>query len=94
MSDPFQELGLDRDSSPETIRLRWRQLAAEHHPDKGGQLENFLLYQRLYREALETSLADPCPACLGKGLRGVTRGFASVWLECDVCLGLKKRWVS
>lgn len=36
MLDPYQTLGLSKDSDPETIRKRYRKLAKEHHPDHGG----------------------------------------------------------
>jgi DnaJ-class molecular chaperone len=93
-TDPFAELNLDRDSSPEIVRARWRQLASEHHPDKGGSLPDFLRYQEAYRAALKIVQDDPCPACGGRGVRGVSRGFSSIDIQCDVCGGSKKRWKS
>jgi len=43
------ELGLDETADRNTIRTRYRQLANEHHPDKGGDPERF----RRIREAYE-----------------------------------------
>lgn len=34
-------LGLDNAANPEQIRRRYRKLAMQHHPDRGGELERF-----------------------------------------------------
>lgn len=36
MIDPYETLGVSRDSDPETIKKSYRKLAKEHHPDTGG----------------------------------------------------------
>jgi len=36
MMDPYQTLGVPRDSDPKTIKKSYRKLAKEHHPDHGG----------------------------------------------------------
>jgi len=36
MIDPYETLGVSRDSDPETIKKSYRKLAKEHHPDHGG----------------------------------------------------------
>lgn len=43
------ELGLDDKADNQTIRARYRKLASEHHPDKGGDPDEF----RRIREAYE-----------------------------------------
>lgn len=36
MIDPYETLGVSRDSDAETIKKSYRKLAKEHHPDTGG----------------------------------------------------------
>jgi hypothetical protein len=50
--DPFKELGIDRDATPNEIKAAFRRLAKKHHPDViGGSGERFkrilLAYERL-----------------------------------------------
>lgn len=33
---------LTAEASPETVRRRWRELALQHHPDRGGDAETFI----------------------------------------------------
>ena len=34
--DPYRVLDVRHDASAEEIKLRWRELAREHHPDRAG----------------------------------------------------------
>ncbi|WP_206108020.1 J domain-containing protein [Paludisphaera soli] len=45
-------LGLPRDASPEEVKRRHREPAKEHHPDRGGDPEEF----RRFREAYEAAM--------------------------------------
>jgi DnaJ-domain-containing protein 1 len=47
-------LGLDTAASTKTINACYRQLAAEHHPDKGGCSERFIEIRKAY-ELLKTA---------------------------------------
>ena len=40
--DPWAVLGLRAGSSDRAVRGAWRALAAEHHPDVGGDPDHFL----------------------------------------------------
>jgi len=42
------ELGLPADAGPELIRRRYRQLAARHHPDRGGDPRRFIAIRRAW----------------------------------------------
>ncbi|MFG1496602.1 DNA-J related domain-containing protein [Saccharospirillum sp. HFRX-1] len=46
------ELGLDETADRNTIRSRYRQLANEHHPDKGGDPEKFRRIREAYEQLL------------------------------------------
>ena len=41
MSDFYQRLGVSKDATPEEIKRAYRDLARQHHPDKGGDAEKF-----------------------------------------------------
>lgn len=47
------ELGLDDNADQSTIRTRYRQLASEHHPDKGGDPEVFRRIRVAYEQLME-----------------------------------------
>jgi DnaJ family protein A protein 2 len=48
MNDPWEVLGVPRDSSEETVKKAYRKLAMKHHPDKGGDPEQFKRVQSAY----------------------------------------------
>jgi DnaJ-class molecular chaperone len=52
--DHYTTLGIPRTASPDDIRLAFRKLAAEHHPDRGGDVEKFKEIQVAY-----SVLGDP-----------------------------------
>jgi len=53
-TDFYQTLGVQRNASPEEIKLAYRRLASTHHPDRGGDAEKFKEIQVAY-----DSLSDP-----------------------------------
>mgnify|MGYP002827186353 CR=1 FL=1 len=46
--DPFRVLGLKRSASDEDIKTKYRELILIHHPDKGGDHEEFIRIQQAY----------------------------------------------
>lgn len=54
MKDYYQTLGIARTAAPEEIKKAYRRLAAQHHPDRGGDEEEF----KKINEAYDT-LKDP-----------------------------------
>ena len=48
MKDHYTTLGLDRTASDEDIKRAYRKLASQHHPDKGGNKEQFQEIQAAY----------------------------------------------
>lgn len=54
MTDFYNTLGIDRTADPETIKRAYRKLAAQHHPDRGGDTHRFQEIQAAY-----DTLSDP-----------------------------------
>lgn len=48
--DPYAILGIDRNARPADIVSRYRELAQEHHPDHGGDVEKFKRMQEAYEK--------------------------------------------
>lgn len=88
----FDILNLPQTASVTEVRQCWRDLAATHHPDKGGVLGDFLYYKTAYEQALKLAQDLPCPTCEGQGqVPGRKRGQLGVsWSVCPSCNGSKK----
>ena len=52
--DYYQTLGVGRDANPDDIKKAYRKMAAQHHPDKGGDTAKFQEVQKAYE-----TLSDP-----------------------------------
>ena len=54
MANYYKTLGIDQSASPDDIKRAYRKLASQHHPDKGGDVQNFQEIEEAYRV-----LSDP-----------------------------------
>ena len=52
--DHYQTLGVARNATPDEIKKAYRKLAAQHHPDRGGDTAQFQKIQQAY-----DTLSDP-----------------------------------
>jgi curved DNA-binding protein len=48
MNNLYNTLGIDRTASPDDIKRAYRKMAAQHHPDRGGNTEKFQEIQAAY----------------------------------------------
>jgi hypothetical protein len=51
-ADCWGVLGLDRGASRESVTKRFRELALQHHPDRGGSTESMARINAAYQEAI------------------------------------------
>jgi DnaJ-class molecular chaperone len=85
---PFEMLEIPPESTPLEVKMRWRILASEHHPDKGGDASKFDMYRSAYEEALRLSeMEKPCDECGGAGKITTMRGFHQIKVACPICSG-------
>jgi hypothetical protein len=78
-TDPFAELGLDRDASPTAVKAAWRRLARTHHPDVAADApDTRTATRRMARinAAYEAALAEAKARRPGRP-QGSDRGAAS-----------------
>lgn len=89
---PFQVLELAEDASPEEVRLAYRRLAAQAHPDAGGSAEAFSALVKARKEAEVIAYAAFCPACHGSGQNLISSGFTTLSMPCTYCKGIGRRY--
>jgi hypothetical protein len=53
--DHYSVLGVSPDSTPDQIKLAWREMARQHHPDRGGDEEHFKAVKESYEVLLDAS---------------------------------------
>jgi len=84
----FEVLGLGADATVDAIKARWRELAGIHHPDRGGDAEEFHKYRLAYHAALKIAEAPKvCMTCRGKKRVQRAYGFTSLMVSCPDCNG-------
>jgi DnaJ-class molecular chaperone len=82
-------LGLPASASEAQLKAHWRQLAAKHHPDRGGDPAVFDQLRKQYSVALEEiDQPLPCGICGGSGKLPKTKGFNKLLTRCESCNGL------
>ncbi len=92
MPDPLKMMGLGAEATPEEVRQRWRQIASDLHPDKGGRVEDFQKANAVHKQALDFAKKPRlCKACEGAGQKVLKmQGFTPVYTKCIPCDGVGK----
>lgn len=86
---PFEVLGLADGASADDVKARWRDLRSEHHPDHGGDADEFHRLRMAYDDALRQAQAPiQCPGCYGSGKKKVQRGISIIQFDCSMCNGM------
>jgi curved DNA-binding protein len=80
MSDHYSTLGVDRNATPEDIKRAYRKMAAQHHPDRGGDTAKFqdvqAAYETLSDSEKKSQYDNPQPQGFpGGGFHFHTGGF-------------------
>lgn len=86
-------LGLEPGCGPQAVKDKWRELAAIHHPDRGGNTVEFTTVRDAYVAArlYEDKLAAVCPICKGEGKVAMGAGFNKLLMTCQDCKGTGQR---
>lgn len=91
----LETFGLSTTATAMEVKARWRQLCMQHHPDRGGNTEQFNMLQRTYHDALAEAMAPrPCANCQGRGVIQQARGWSSIEVPCQACAGTGQFTVS
>lgn len=97
LSEAREILGVDEDTPYHGIRARYRALALDAHPDRGGGADQFQRLHEAYSIAscnvyapAEKPRIQRCGVCGGSGRITTTRGFATVSKRCTICHGKGK----
>ena len=87
-----EKFGVDKEAKVKDVKKHWQQTALAHHPDQGGNVENFMHQQQLYKAALkEASEPIVCSECKGKKKIKKTVGFNTVEITCPLCKNLANK---
>jgi DnaJ-class molecular chaperone len=87
----FAILGLTSTAKPSEIKIAWKRLASQHHPDKEGEASQFHVITEAYKRALKFALKPKvCPLCLGHGSLKKGSGFTFYSYPCNFCFGRGK----
>jgi DnaJ-class molecular chaperone len=79
---PLEILGLPKTASHADIKTAFRRLAAQHHPDRGGDAAKFNQIRKAYEQALRPR---KCPECQGRGHIRVKEGATTRKVPCPTC---------
>lgn len=88
MTDHYQTLGVPKNAAPDEIKQAYRRLAAQHHPDRGGDTAKFQEIQSAYAVLSDPEQRaqhdNPQPQFGGGGFHfggGVPNGFEDFFAQ-------------
>lgn len=81
-------LELGAEPTPAEVKDAYYRLARTHHPDRGGNPDDFQRAHEAYRVALaDASRAHTCETCEGRGSVPRSSGFHTAHVRCADCQG-------
>lgn len=85
MADHYSTLGVDRNASQDEIKRAYRKLAAQHHPDRGGDTAKFQEIQGAYATLSDSEKKaqydNPQPQGMHFTHGGVPPGFEDIFSQ-------------
>ena len=79
---------LTEDATAAEVKARYHALAAERHPDKGGDVSAFVELNEAYQTLRRAIKPRRCGLCHGSGKETVgARGFQTIRRRCPRCHG-------
>lgn len=57
--EPFRVLGTPWPCTEQQLNARWRELAFQHHPDRGGDVAEFIKLKGAYEQAKRVQAGEP-----------------------------------
>lgn len=81
----YDILGVSKGCTFDDLKKAFRRKAMEHHPDNGGDADDFIKVKNAY-----LALTAICPTCQGTGEITKRRGMATTTVQCPTCWKEKK----
>lgn len=97
--NPWKILGVHRKSSDEEIQKAFKSLCTQHHPDAGGNTQDFQLIKAAYDNIKNSKARNNfitkylyknknCSFCEGAGVKYKSKGFTEkIYTPCTSCGG-------
>ncbi len=83
MMTALEVMGLPLTASKEEVVQRKKELLQKHHPDKGGDVDQFIYWKEISIKALEQVEKKKCLICNGTGKVLRNKGFYYVYTNCS-----------
>lgn len=82
-------------STPDEVRKKYKSLCQIHHPDKGGNIDDYHALNSAYQEVRKIvekrfEKSSQCPMCEGSGKTEKRGGFSGIKITCTFCKGSGK----
>lgn len=83
----LEQLDLPASATAEDVHKRWRSLSLVLHPDRGGNVDEFVRLTKLRDAALKEIAERVCPLCLGSKKVYRSGGGLHIPFDCPSCMG-------
>lgn len=90
LPEAIAALGLPTKYTLLQAKTAYRVKCMEHHPDRGGDINEFVKVNEAYSLVVKKYSAELCTECNGTGKVERVNGFTTIKLSCPLCLRKKK----